>query len=65
MYLPTYTASDECMFQYSHKKRKDMLAVIRKLTFLPAGSQWAIYKKLSKIRRRHGIVTCVLHTQFT
>ena len=45
--------------------RKFKMAILRKLTFLLAGFQWEIYEKLIKIRRLHGIVTCVLHTQFT
>ena len=40
-------------------------AIITKLTFSFAGFQWEIYKKSTRIRRVHGSVTCVLHTQFT
>ena len=40
-------------------------AIIRKLTFLLSGSQWEIYKISKNIKRLHGIVTRVLHTQYT
>ena len=48
-----------------HKPHKFKMAIIRKLTFLFAGAQWEIYEKSTKIRNLHGIVTRVLHTQFT
>ena len=56
---------------YAHRhtalcvKSQFKTVIIRKLTFLLAGSQWEIYEKLTKIRRLHGIVTRVLYTQFT
>ena len=46
-------------------QRQFKTAIIWKLTFSPTGFQWAFYKKPTKIIRLHGLVTHVLHTQFT
>ena len=42
--------------------REFKTAIIRKLTFSQSGSQWEIYEKSTKIRRRNGVVTRVFHT---